>query len=121
MLTHYIFVRRDLPVGILAAMVTHAAGESSSLYTNHGRQGRFRGATAVVLEAENEQDLKILLKFLKLNKVKHVPIIESEGPYAEQLMAVGIMPIQRKLGNKLFAGSKTLKSCLTNETIPTNP
>lgn len=30
--THYVIVRRDLPVGVLAAQITHAAGESFAAF-----------------------------------------------------------------------------------------
>ena len=93
-LTHYIFVRRDLPIGVLAAMVTHAAGESGALYADE-YDGRFRLATAVVLEAKNERQLDNIAAFLHEEGIRCVEVWESEGPYAEQLMAIGVVPRER--------------------------
>lgn len=93
-LTHYIIVRKDLPLGVLAAMVTHAAGESGALYQSE-EDGRFRGATAVVLQAENEPDLMKIEEYLHGLDLPYVVVIESGGIYDGETMAIGIVPCER--------------------------
>jgi hypothetical protein len=94
MLTHYIFIRKDLPLGVLAAMITHAAGESGCLY-HHPYDGRFRGATAVVLEAKSQLELRNITEHLRLLEIPKVEVYESSGPYAGQFMAIGVVPRER--------------------------
>jgi peptidyl-tRNA hydrolase len=94
MLTHYIVVRKDLPVGVMAAMVTHAAGESASLYQDR-YDGRFRGATAVVLEVEDQDGLEKAVGKLFNAGVPYVTVYERGGPYDGQFMAIGVVPTER--------------------------
>lgn len=108
MLTHYIIVRRDLPLGVLAAMVTHAAGESAPLYQD-AYDGRFRHARAVVLEAKSELVLDRIATTLQKAEVQCVEIWENAGPYAEQLMAIGLVPVEGKLD--ILSELQTLKTC----------
>ncbi len=108
MLTHYIIVRRDLPLGVLAAMVTHAAGESAHLYEDP-YDGRFRGATAVVLEAKNEAHLKDYIDYVKGQGLLYTVVTESGGPYHGQDMAIGVCPGDRNLIGPIFADAQCLK------------
>lgn len=85
--THYVVVRPDLPLGVLAAQVTHAAGESSP-------GGLRAGTYAVVLQASPE-DLEELRGRLEAESVPHRAIIENDEPYRGQLMAVGLEPRPR--------------------------
>lgn len=117
MLVHYIFVRKDLPLGTLAAMVTHAAGESGALYGDE-YDGRFRGATAVVLEAENEQALTEIREKLFDNVIDAVDIRESGGDYHGQLMAIGLVPAEREQVGELLKHYKILRTCLDNQPSP---
>lgn len=112
-LTHYIFVRRDLPIGVIAAMVTHAAGESGALYQDE-YDGRFRGATAVVLEAKNEDSLYAAERRLRASGWNPVAIVESHGVYAGQLMALGLIPMPRVVKGHWIWDCQLLKSCLDN-------
>lgn len=91
MLTHYIIVRRDLPLGVVTAMVTHAAGESAVLYQDE-YDGRFRECRAVVLESANEADLLKAEAKLQRHGVQYVGIVESGEIYKDQLMAIGLVP-----------------------------
>lgn len=111
-LTHYIVVRRDLPVGVLLAMVAHAAGESfyrlrpDSSEKEHllskqevpglspGRGSTFNPAEtiAVVLGSRNEGRLTKLANALHHAGVPYVGIHEVDGPFAGQLMAIGVVP-----------------------------
>lgn len=68
------------------ANVGHAAGE-----TNPGMQH----ITIVVLFAKNEAELRATHEHLKTRGVEHLPIIECDGDYAGQMMAIGCF-IKRK-------------------------
>lgn len=82
-------VRRDLPLGVQAANLVHAAGESSP--------GNLPNNTyAVALSCPDELSLRKLAERLAANGVRHCAIIESEGPHAQQLMAVGLAPCPRE-------------------------
>lgn len=86
-ITHYIVVRPDLPRGILAAQITHAAGESSP-------GGLRAGTYAVVLQA-SQDDLAQLQGTLERESVAHRAIVENDPPYRGQLMAIGLEPRPR--------------------------
>ena len=92
MLTHYILVRRDLPLGVVAAMITHAAGESGSRYCDC-YDGGFRGARAVVLGFADEPTLLRAAEKLRRHCIDAVRVNESDDPYDGALMAVGVVPI----------------------------
>lgn len=114
--THYIFVRRDLPIGVIASMVTHAAGESAALYEYH--YGRFDGATAVVLEAKNEDHLFDIRDYLEDHNIDHMEVCETGGPYNDQFMAIGLIPLDNdeeyERVKDLLKDYQTLKTCLDN-------
>lgn len=93
MLTHYIIVRKDIPLGVVAAMITHVAGESGALYQD-SYDGRFRGARAVVLAVENELDLYKAGAYLFKHEIQFVDMKEHGGPYDGQYMAIGLVPIE---------------------------
>lgn len=78
---HYIIVRSDLPLGVLAAMVTHAAGESGPV-PEHTR--------AVVLSVPDEAALRAAAELCPTATLGHGLIVETEGGYASQLMAIGL-------------------------------
>jgi hypothetical protein len=84
-LHHYIVVRSDLPRGIQAAQVAHAAGESSP-------GGLPSGTNAVVLGCVSEAELADVGRRLTLEGVRHVQIYEPDQPYDGALMAIGLVP-----------------------------
>lgn len=85
-LTHYCIVRADLPRGVLAAQLIHAAGESSA--------GRVpKGTTAVVLAARDEAHLSSLERRLLRLRIDHRAIREPDPPYHGALMAIGLAPV----------------------------
>lgn len=102
-LTHYILVRNDLPLGLLAAQVCHAAGESVADGTPPPP-----GTHAVVLGLSPRQ-LADALTALQLAGVPHVAIIENQAPYAAQLTAVGLRPTQKEVVYKHLKNYKLLK------------
>lgn len=79
---HYVIVRKDLPAGVAAAMIVHAAGESGG-----------QPARAVVLGVPNEGMLAMIHLQIMKHGLKPVLVEEVEGPFAGQLMAIGI-PLQ---------------------------
>lgn len=105
-LIHYTIVRRDLPLGVMAAMVAHAAGESAALYDF---EGGFPGSVAVILEAKNEAHLLQIREELKYKGVAHVKIMEPSAPYNGQMMAVGVVPDDRTRLSPLMEPYQVLK------------
>lgn len=101
-LTHYIIVRNDMPLGVLAAQVTHAAGESSP--------GNLTpGTYAVVLAAQSAQELEDLHDRLADLQVPHSVVRESSGPLAGQMTAIGVQPAPREEVKRLFSSMPLLK------------
>ena len=98
--THYVIVRRDLPIGLKVAQVVHAAGESSPRMPT--------GTIAVVLETEDEQGLKEVQKSLESSDIRHKSIIEGEGEYEGQLMAIGLEPTRDRSRIKKVTSSLPL-------------
>jgi len=77
-------VRSDLPRGIQAAQIVHAAGESAP--------GNLPvGTYAVVLRATQEE-LERFETVLILNGVDHCAIRENDAPYSGELTAIGLAP-----------------------------
>ncbi len=93
-------VRADLPRGVQAANIVHAAGESSP--------GNLPSGThAVCLVVPGEKELQELEKNLRRAGVKFSAIIESDSPYTAQLMAIGCVPGSKE-GLKRFLSSLPL-------------
>lgn len=121
-MVHYCIVRRDLPLGILSAMLVHAAGESSAVYVEDtGRT--FYGATAVVLEVKNQAELVKTAELLKENGIEYVPIYESDPPYSGEFMAIGVVPQDRAKVGEVLKDYQTLKQVYLSppETEPQPP
>jgi hypothetical protein len=79
-------VRRDLPLGTIAAQLIHAAGASSP--------GAIPVDTrAIALMVGNEAELALLAERLELAEVRHVAIREPDPPWSGALMAIGIPPL----------------------------
>lgn len=88
--THYCITRADIPHGLQAAQLIHAAGESSP--------GNLPPHTyAIALVARDECALDELSFKLFQAGIKHKRIVECDAPYTNQLMALGIPPMPRKL------------------------
>ena len=87
-LTHFCIVREDLPLGVLAAQLVHAAGESSpGDLPPH--------TTAIVLAARDRTHLEMIeVKLLRLG-VPHVAIREPDEPWCNELMAIGVVPADK--------------------------
>ena len=79
-------MRRDVPLGTIAAQLIHAAGASSP--------GALPAATrAVALMVDTEAELALLAERLELAEIPHVAIREPDPPWSGALMAIGILPL----------------------------
>jgi hypothetical protein len=84
--THYCIVRADLPRGVLAAQLIHAAGESSP-------GGLPEGTRAVALAACGELHLASIERRLQELGIDHRAIREPDPPWDGALMAIGLTPV----------------------------
>jgi hypothetical protein len=72
---------------VLAAQLTHAAGESSP--------GNLpSGTRAIVLAVDGERELVRLEACLRQAGLAHVAIRESDPPWSGALMAIGLAPVR---------------------------
>jgi hypothetical protein len=83
--THYIICRADLPRGVQAAQLVHAAGESSPGNLSPG-------TNAVVLTTPDEPALRALAERLEAAGVAFVRVEEPDPPWSGALMALGLRP-----------------------------
>jgi peptidyl-tRNA hydrolase len=81
-------VRKDLPLGVLAAQLTHAAGESAALLQK-SLPPRTR---AIVLSVPNQEELIKLEQKLINKDIKHYAVREPDLPWDGALMAIGVVP-----------------------------
>lgn len=84
--THYCIVRQDLPRGVLAAQLIHAAGESAGgCLPPHTR--------AIALAVRDEAELVEVEQSLVRLGISHRAIREPDTPWCGALMAIGIAPV----------------------------
>lgn len=80
-------------MGVMAAQIIHAAGESSP--------GNIpKGTFAVALAAESEIHLAAIERQLITKNIDHVAIREPDAPWDGALMAIGIAPGDRRIIGK---------------------
>lgn len=91
-LHHFVIVRDDLPRGVLAAQVIHAAGESTDGPVPSGTH-------AVALAAPSEEALERIEQRLIEHDVPHTSIREPDAPWNGALMAIGIRPMPQSNPN----------------------
>jgi peptidyl-tRNA hydrolase len=103
-LIHYCVVREDLPVGVAAAQLVHAAGESFYHYGSGDKFGpsNVSGTIAVVLAVPDEMALLQLENRLRMDDVRFVAIREPDAPWNGQLMTIGVLPGSRDRLAPLF-------------------
>ena len=77
-------VRDDLPKGVLAAHILHAAGESGPAPA---------GSIAVALGVPSEADLLRVAARLDVCRIAYVLIRENAGTFDGQATAIGIPPV----------------------------
>ena len=98
-------VRVDLPRGVQAAQLVHAAGESAST-----ARGRLPSDThAVVLGVCDEAELKSVRERLVLACLPHVVIVENDEPWTGQIMALGLEPARREAVRRVLSSLPLLK------------
>jgi peptidyl-tRNA hydrolase len=101
-LHHYCIVRSDLPRGILAAQLIHAAGESS---TGNLPDGTY----AIALAAQNEAELLAIEERLKISGISFRAIRENSGPCEGQITAIGVLPAEKGVLKRLLSSLPLLK------------
>ena len=95
-------VRADLPSGIQAAMLVHAAGESSP-------GGLAAETYAVALTTRDEAALEAVARRLRLVGIKFVEIREPDAPWNNQLMALGVVPARKEALRRYFSSLPLLR------------
>ena len=90
-------MRSDLPLGVFAAQLVHAAGESAQ------NMEVPEGTHAVVLAVPDEQSLLSVEAKLAQHGLDFKSVREPDAPWNGQLMAIGIRPQPRKKLKKLLA------------------
>lgn len=98
-LVHYCVVRADLPRGLQAAQLIHAAGESALPFMP-------RHTFAVALHVPGEPELLWLARALAKAGIDHHRVIEDDAPYTNHLMALGIRPMSRRILRPFLADLK---------------
>jgi hypothetical protein len=101
-IAHFCIVRADIPRGLQAAQIIHAAGESSSGSVPPGTY-------AIALSTSDEAELDGLSHRLFLAGIPHRRIIENDAPWSGQLMAIGIFPQPRRSLRRYLSHLKTIK------------
>lgn len=91
-LTHYCIVREDLPRGVLAAQLIHAAGESAAA-GERALEAVPMHTIAVALAARDEAQLHDLEAELRRLAIAHRAIREPDPPWHGALMAIGLAPV----------------------------
>ena len=82
-------MRGDIPHGHQAAQLIHAADDSSP--------GNLpRGTFAYALVARDEDHLEGISEALFRAGIRHSLVIESDGRYSGQLMAIGVVPCKKE-------------------------
>lgn len=100
-LYHYVIVRADLPKGVMVAQTIHAAGESAVVPVPDGTY-------AVALEVPDEVSLLRLADRLDGADINYRLIVENDGPFAHQAMAIGIVPRRDRETLRPFTGELPL-------------
>ncbi len=83
-------------MGVAAAQLVHAAGESSPGLLPPG-------TFAVVLSVAGERELVMLADRLRAGGVGFTAVFESDPPHSNQLMAIGVRPGRRSKLRKFFS------------------
>lgn len=95
-------VRTDISVGLLAAQIVHAAGESSP--------GNLPEDThAIVLGVPDEPALAAVAARLAKAGVRHVAIREPDAPWSGAMMAIGVVPARKEVLRRHLSSLPLLK------------
>lgn len=102
-LYHYVVVRSDLPRGLQAANIVHAAGESAPGDLPEGTR-------AVCLTAPDEATLAAVADKLRAAGVALKAIHEPDAPHHGALMAIGCAPVRgREVLRRLLSSLPLLR------------
>lgn len=101
-LTHYVIVRSDLPRGIQAANIVHAAGESSPGDLPEGTH-------AICLVVPDESALLDVERRLTREALPFVRVVEPDAPYCGALMALGVRPGRKEVLRRALSSLPLLK------------
>ena len=96
-MTQYIIVRADLPIGMIAAQVAHAAGAGSERHPPE--------VHVVVLSVRSEAELLSASARLVSAEIAQTLVVEVDHPYEGQAMAVGC---------ELLRDRRTIRQCLSS-------
>lgn len=99
--THYIIVREDLPLGIQAAQIVHAVGESL-------KEPHAPNTHSVVLTAKDEHHLRNIASSLKARHIPFKLIVEPDEPCLGQATAIGVVPMDNREFIRPVVGSLPL-------------
>jgi hypothetical protein len=94
-----VIVRADVPLGVQAAMIVHAAGHSAQL---PGAGSAAPPAIAVALHASLDE-LLALQRVLVAADLPHVLVREPDEPWRNAPMAIGVVPTHRVRVRRLLA------------------
>lgn len=101
-LFHYVVVRGDIPRGLQAAQIVHAAGESSPGNLSSGTH-------AVCLVVPGEKELLEVAERLAQGRVPFVSIYEPDAPWNNQFMAIGCMPARKEVLRRYLSSLPLLR------------
>ena len=99
-LTQFIIVRSDLPLGMIAAQVAHAAGVGSERHPPD--------VHVVVLAASDEDHLRSISQRLLDADVAQTLVQEVDPPYTHQAMSIGLELIRDRSSVKKVLSSLPL-------------
>jgi hypothetical protein len=97
-----VIVRADLPRGVQAAQIVHAAGESSP---GNLPDGTF----AFVLAVPNRDALEGVAAKLAERGIAHRRIEEPDAPWNGELMALGVVPARKEVLQRALSSLPLLR------------
>jgi len=96
-------VRRDLPRGVQAAQLIHAAGHSSP------GKALPQSTYAIALSCADEAELRELAKRFQEDGIHCHRINEPDEPYNGQLMALGLPPAYKSTYRRFISNLPLIK------------
>lgn len=87
-MTQYIVVRADLPIGMIAAQVAHAAGSGSERHPPD--------VHVVVLQVPDVEGLGRIHSHLCAEGIPNTLVVESDPPYQSQPMSIGLELVRER-------------------------
>lgn len=94
-------MRGDLPRGLQAAYIAHAAGESNPR--------NWKDMHVVVLVAKDSKVLSRVKERLVLACVPHHPMRETDGEFAGQVLSLGVEPCRKEFARRVLSSLPLLR------------